>query len=86
MATQNANNKKNRATEITTNQDIYGGMGRKWRMPGGGQTSAKKACSVEIRPFLNHPKHKLKATKAFKRLRSRFVEPTQQEAILQSNT
>ena len=65
---------------------FYGGMGRKWRMPGGGQTSAKKACSVEIRPFLNHPKHKLKATKAFKRLRSRFVEPTQQEAILQSNT
>ncbi|CAM9607754.1 unnamed protein product, partial [Heterosigma akashiwo] len=34
----------------------YGGMGRKWRMPGGGQTSAKKACRVEIRPFLNHPK------------------------------
>jgi len=45
---------------------------------GGGQISAKKACRVEIRPFLNDPKHKLKVTKAFERLRSRFVEPTQQ--------
>ena len=70
---------------VEEESSIYGGMGRKWRMPGGGQTSAKKACRVEIRQFLNHPKHKLKATKAFKRLRSRFVEPTQQEAILQSN-